>query len=106
MELQVQAAEVHLAAEAIISSSYQSNGTIAGIFTWNAGGSIGLTHFFNDTVGMDIALGYSYTSNTSKVNTTANATEIVTSTSNNYRETLLTGGVTIGFGFHWFLNKK
>jgi hypothetical protein len=93
-----------------ITSTYQSNGTINGIFSWNAGGSVGLTHFFNDFVGMDIAVGYSYTSTASSdqnnVNTTINATEKVTSAPNNYKETLLTHGVTLGLGFHWFFKKS
>jgi len=92
-----------------VNSTYQSNGTVTNIFAWNAGGSIGVTHFFNDLVGMDVAIGYNYISNTSNnnssTNTTANATEIVTNTSNNYRETLLTHSITLGFGFHWFFKK-
>ncbi len=93
-----------------ITSTYQSNGTINGIFSWNAGGSIGLTHFFNDFIGMDVAVGYSYNSVTShdqnNTNTTSNTSEIVTSVPNNYKETLLTHGVTLGLGFHWFFKKS
>ena len=92
-----------------VNSTYQSNGAITGIFVWNAGASVGLTHFFNNTIGMDIALGYGYNSYTSNdkstVNTTSNTTEIVTSTSDNYKEALRTQGVTLGLGFHWFLKK-
>jgi hypothetical protein len=91
------------------TSTYQSNGTINGIFAWNAGGSIGFTYFFNDVVGMDMAVGYSYTSTTSNdhnnTNTTSNVSEIVTSAPNNYKEKLLTHGVTLGLGFHWFFRK-
>ena len=92
-----------------ITSTFQSNGSINGIFSWNAGGSIGLTHFFNDFVGMDFAVGYGYTSITSNyqnvTNTSSNVSEIVTTAPNDYKETLLTHGVTLGLGFHWFFNK-
>ena len=92
------------------TSTYQSNGTTNGIFTWNASGSFGCTHFFNDVVGMDVAIGYSYTSTrsnaTNMTNTTSNVSEIVTSTPNNYKETLLTHGVSLGLGFHWFFSKS
>jgi hypothetical protein len=92
-----------------INSTYQSDGTTSGIFSWSAGGSVGLTHFFSDFIGMDIAVGYSYNSTTSNsqnvTNTTSNATEIVTHVSNTYKETLLTHGVTLGLGFHWFFRK-
>ncbi len=92
-----------------INSTYQSDGTINGIFSWNVGGSIGLTHFFNDFVGMDFAVGYGYTSvnsnNQNVTNTSSNISEIVTTVPNDYKETLLTHAVTLGLGFHWFFNK-
>jgi len=72
-----------------MSSTYQSDGMKSGIFSWSAGGSVGLTHFFNDFVGMDIAVGYSYNSTTSNsqnvTNTTSTATEIVTRAPSNYK---------------------
>ena len=37
-----------------------SNGKVGNIFTWNSGASVGLTHFFDRRIGMDVALGYSY----------------------------------------------
>jgi hypothetical protein len=93
-----------------ITSTYQSNGTVSGIFSWSAGGSVGVTHFFNDFIGLDIAIGYSYNSTTSNsqnvTNTTSNSTEIVTRVPNNYAETVLTHGVTLGLGFHWFFKKS
>ncbi len=91
------------------NSTYQSNGTISGIFSWSIGGSVGLTHFFNDFIGMDIAIGYAYNStansNQNMTNTTSNTTEIVTRVPNNYKETISTHGVTLGLGFHWFFRK-
>ncbi len=92
-----------------ISSSYVSDGKVNSTFTWNAGGGVGLTHFFNNFIGMDIALGYAYNSsknqNTNNEHTTANVTKVLTSSTNNYKETVLTNGVNIGLGFHWFLHK-
>jgi len=92
-----------------MTSTYQSDGTTSSIFLWSAGGSVGVTHFFNDFIGMDVAVGYSYSSTTSNsqnaTNTTSNATEIVTRVQNNFKETLLTHGVSLGLGFHWFFKK-
>jgi len=92
-----------------ITSTFQTNGSVNGIFSWNAGGSVGVTHLFNDVVGMDFAVGYSYTSvssnNQSVTNTSSNISEIVTTVPNDYKETLLTHGVALGVGFHWFFNK-
>ncbi|HMC87801.1 MAG TPA: outer membrane beta-barrel protein, partial [Chitinophagaceae bacterium] len=34
-----------------------SNGQVEDILTWNAGGSLGMTHFFYKRIGMDVALG-------------------------------------------------
>jgi hypothetical protein len=93
-----------------MTTTYQSNGSKSGIFSWSAGGSLGMTHFFNEFIGMDVAIGYMYNSTTSNsqnvTNTTSNATEIVTRASNNYKEALLTHGITLGLGFHWFLKRR
>jgi hypothetical protein len=92
------------------TTTYQSSGTVNGIFTWTAGGSLGFTHFFNDFVGMDVAVGYSFNStmnnNINTTNTKSNTTEIVTSNPNNYKETDHTNGITLGLGFHWFFKKQ
>jgi Outer membrane protein beta-barrel domain len=84
-----------------------SNGKVSNIFTWNAGASLGLTHFFYRRIGMDIALGYNYshvhnydTNSTYSTNKTSG--NIVAST-NNYSLNTATNGVTLGVGFHWFL---
>lgn len=93
-----------------VNSTYVSDGKVSHIFTWNAGGGIGLTHFFTNSVGMDIGLGYGYTStsdkNTSNTLTTNKTTDNTISTDNNYKETVKTNGITLGVGFHWFLNCK
>jgi hypothetical protein len=84
-----------------------TNGKVSDIFTWNAGGSIGMTHFFYKRIGMDIALGYSYNHahsyNVNNTNTTNKASGVVTETTNNYTLNTTTNGVSLGIGFHWFL---
>ncbi len=86
-----------------VNSTYVSDGKVSNIFTWNAGGGIGLTHFFNKTVGMDIGLGYGYTSTSNKnvanTLTTSKTTDNTVSTDNNYKETLKTNGITTGCWF-------
>jgi hypothetical protein len=84
-----------------------TNGKVSNIFTWNAGASLGLTHFFYRRIGMDIALGYSYnhvhnydTNNTYSTNKTSGN---IVATTNNYNLNTATNGVTLGVGFHWFL---
>ena len=89
------------------TSTGTTNGKISNIFTWNSGASIGLTHFFYKRIGMDMALGYSYshvhnydTNNSYSTNTTSGK---ITSTPNNYTLNTSTNGVTLAVGFHWFL---
>jgi hypothetical protein len=84
-----------------------TNGKVTNIFTWNAGGSLGLTHFFYKRIGMDVALGYNYShvhnydiNNSTSTNKTSGNT---TSSANNYTLNTATNGVTLGVGFHWFL---
>jgi Outer membrane protein beta-barrel domain len=84
-----------------------TSGTVSDILTWNAGASIGMTHFFYKRIGMDIAVGYNYShvhnydvNNTSTINNTSGK---ITVTSNNYALNTATNGVTLGVGFHWFL---
>jgi hypothetical protein len=84
-----------------------SDGKVGNIFTWNAGASVGLTHFFYRRIGMDVALGYSYShvhNYDSNNNYSTNKTSGVTvPTTNNYTLNTATNGVTLGVGFHWFL---
>jgi hypothetical protein len=84
-----------------------TNGKVSDILTWNAGASIGMTHFFYKRIGMDLAIGYNYShvrnydlNNTSSTNKTSGR---VTETANNYTLNTATNGVTFGVGFHWFL---
>ena len=84
-----------------------TDGKVSDIFTWNAAGSIGMTHFFDKHVGMDIALGYSYAHNHNynivQSNTTNKVTGAFSTSSNNYTLNAGTNGMTLGVGFHWFL---
>lgn len=89
------------------TSVSSTNGKVSDIFTWNAGGSIGMTHFFYKRIGMDIALGYIYSHvhnyDMNNTNSTNKASGVVTQTANNYMLNTATNGVTLGVGFHWFL---
>jgi hypothetical protein len=84
-----------------------TDGSVSNILTWNAGGSLGLTHFFYKRIGMDIAVGYSYSHvhnyDLNTTNTTTTLTDKVTSSTNNYTLNTATNGVTFGVGFHWYL---
>ena len=89
------------------TSTYQSTGSVSNIFNWNAGGILGITHFFNRHIGMDIGLGYTYTHSQSD---NANSTQTVntntghaSTTTNNYTLTSPSNGINLNLGFHWFL---
>jgi outer membrane protein with beta-barrel domain len=89
------------------TSMGNTNGKVSDILTWNAGASVGLTHFFYRRIGLDVALGYNYshvhnydTNNTYSTNKTSGT---VTASTNNYTLNTATNGVTFGVGFHWFL---
>ncbi len=92
-----------------MNSTYTSDGKVSNIFNWNAGASIGLAHFFGPSVALDVALGYAYTSSKNgTANTTVNTnknTSNVTVTNNNYDEKTATNGISLGAGFHWYLNR-
>jgi len=89
------------------SSTYQSTGSVSNILNWNAGGIIGITHFFNRHVGMDIGLGYVYThsqsDNANSTQTVNSNTRNTTTTTNNYKLTNPSNGINLNLGFHWFL---
>jgi hypothetical protein len=84
-----------------------TNGKVSDILTWNAGGSIGMTHFFYKRIGMDIAVGYNfshvYNNDLNNTYTTNKNSGLSTATENNYTLNTSTNGVTLGIGFHWFL---
>jgi hypothetical protein len=89
------------------TSTASTDGKISNICTWNAGTSIGMTHFFYQRIGLDVSLGYNYSHNhnynVNNTNTTnKNTGNLVTST-NNYNLDTGTNGITLGVGFHWFL---
>jgi hypothetical protein len=84
-----------------------TNGKVSDILTWNAGASIGMTHFFYRRIGMDIAIGYNYSHvrnyDLNSTNSTNKTSGTVTETTNNYTLNTATNGITLGVGFHWFL---
>lgn len=84
-----------------------SNGSISNIFNWNAGGSVGMTHFYYKRIGMDLALGYNYSHthnyNINSTNTTTIASGKTTASGNNYTLNTGTNGLTLGLSFHWYL---
>jgi Outer membrane protein beta-barrel domain len=89
------------------TSTGNTDGKVSNILTWNAGASLGLTHFFYKRIGMDFALGYNYShvhnydiNNTYSANKTSGN---ITASTNNYTLNTATSGVTLGLGFHWFL---
>jgi hypothetical protein len=89
------------------TSTGNTNGKVSSILTWNTGASLGLTHFFYKRIGMDMALGYSYshvhnydTNNTYSTNKTSGN---ITASTNNYSLNTATNGVTFAVGFHWYL---
>ncbi len=89
------------------TSTGSTDGKVSNIFTWNAGASIGLTHFFYKRIGMDFALGYSYSHvhnyDTNNSNSVSKTSGTVSESANNYTLNTATNGVTLGLGFHWFL---
>ncbi len=84
-----------------------STGKITGIFNWNAGASVGMTHFFSKKIGMDFAVGYSlshtHSDNNNITYTTKLSNGTITSATNNYSLNTTTNGVTLGLGFHLFI---
>lgn len=89
------------------ASTYHSTGSVSNILNWNAGGSLGITHFFNEHVGMDIAAGYLYSrsqSDNANSTRTVNATNgNITTSTNNYKLVNPANGINFTLGFHWFL---
>lgn len=89
------------------TSTGNTNGKVSGIFNWNAGASLGLTHFFYKRIGMDVSLGYLYSHshnyNVNNTITTTKATGSISQSSSDYTLNTGTNGVTFGAGFHWFM---
>lgn len=84
-----------------------STGKINGIFNWNAGASVGMTHFFYKRIGMDFSVGYSFShahsDNNNITYTTKLSNSTITSATNNYSLNTTTNGITLGLGFHFFI---
>jgi hypothetical protein len=89
------------------ASTYHSTGSVTNILNWNAGGSLGITHFFSEHVGMDIAVGYLYSrsqsDNANSTQTVNSNTGNTTTSTNNYKLTNPANGINFTLGFHWFL---
>ena len=84
-----------------------STGKTNGIFNWNAGASLGMTHFFYKRIGMDFSIGYSYShahsDNNNITYTTKTSTSTITSATNNYSLNTGTNSISLGVGFHLFI---
>lgn len=89
------------------TSTGNTNDKISSVFNWNAGVSLGLTHFFYKRIGMDVSLGYLYSHahnyNVNNTITTTKATGSISQTASDYSLNTETNGVTFGAGFHWFM---
>lgn len=89
--------------------TYTSTGKVSNVFTYDGGASVGITHFIQKNVGLDIAAGYLYThqksSNTDVNDRTMNAGG-KTTINNNYDLASHVSGITLSAGFHWFLQGK
>jgi hypothetical protein len=89
------------------TSTGNTNGKVSSIFNWNAGASLGMTHFFYKRIGVDVALGYLYSHahnyNVNNTITTTRATGNISQSSSDYTLNTGTNGVTFGVGFHWFM---
>jgi hypothetical protein len=89
------------------TSTSAINGKVSDIFTWNAGGSLGITHLFYKRIGLDLSVGYLHAhthnynvNNTSTINKTSGD---LSASTNNYTLGTGTNSATLGFGFHWFM---
>jgi hypothetical protein len=84
-----------------------STGKTNGIFNWNTGASLGMTHFFYKRIGMDFSIGYTYShahsDNNNITYTTKTSTSTITSATNNYSLNTSTNSISVGVGFHLFI---
>ena len=89
-----------------VTSSYVSNGTTSGIFTWTSGASLGVTHFIQKNIGIDFALGYSHSYEHSNVSGSTQTTKVngtETTAPGDYKLRTSADGFTASVGFHWFI---
>jgi hypothetical protein len=88
------------------NNTFTSSAKISKIFNWNAGGSIGITHFIQKSVGLDAFAGYSYNHNksynTATTDYTSKADGENSSRTIGYDLTTHTNNIVLGVGFHWF----
>jgi hypothetical protein len=88
------------------TNTFTTSGKITKIFNWDAGGSIGVTHFIQKNIGLDIFAGYNYGSNKSHNNATTNYTTksggVNSSRTVDYDLTSHSNNMVLGVGFHWF----
>jgi len=89
------------------SSSYVSTGKISGLFSYSGGGAVGITHFVQRNLGLDISLGYDYIHehytddyNTATTNT---STGIVKNPLYSAGVRSISNGITLSVGFHYFI---
>jgi hypothetical protein len=88
-----------------VASTFTSSGKITKIFNWNAGGSIGVTHFIQKNVGLDIFAGYNYSNdkshNLATTNYTSKSGGANTVNTSDYDLTTHSNNIILGAGFHW-----
>ena len=91
-------------------NTFSSAGKISNVFNWNAGGSLGVTHFIQKKVGLDLFAGYTYgTDKSHNINTTTFTPKAGGPNSVNTSEYDLTthnNNFVVGAGFHWFFSHK
>ncbi len=89
------------------ANTFTSTGKISKIFSWNAGGSIGVTHFTQKNIGLDIYAGYNYghdkSHNVTATNYASKSGAGNTVTTSDYDLTAHNNNIMFGAGFHWFL---
>ena len=85
------------------AGSYISNGNMSHIFNYSGGGSIGITHFIEKNIGLDLSVGYVYDHKTYTDNIVTSSTgtgvTVVSSTTVSSRN----NGIAIAAGFHFII---
>jgi hypothetical protein len=88
------------------ANTFTSSGKVTKEFSWDVGGSIGVTHFIQKKVGLDLFAGYNYGSDKSHNNTTTTYTPKVGGANfvntSEYDLKTHNNNFVAGAGFHWF----
>ncbi|HZY39913.1 MAG TPA: hypothetical protein VFE53_24835 [Mucilaginibacter sp.] len=89
------------------TSSYVSSAKLSGYFLYRGAFAVGITHFVEGNLGLDVSLGYDYlhehyTGDYSTA-TTIDATGIVHNSSSSAGIKSITNGIVITAGFHYFI---